>query len=124
MMHNNITPLFSTVKQRYVREGEWILNEMSNDYEYKHKFLVLKKGQVDVWQFFTEYHKFIHLYDNTNYCIDIAINKSRGNDTPTIGEVVFAVKNLPKVQTTGFTYVTIIKILNDAVDAKAAKTLI
>ena len=65
------------------------------------------------------------MYAESNFPLVLLFALSLSQLSATIKQLtkLKPVKNLPNVQTIGFTYVAIIKILNDAVEAKAAKTL-
>ena len=77
---------FNTVAHDWTQEKYEVINISFNN------FLERKENQVEVAGLYNEYFRFTHLYDDTDYCIDIAINSNElptTNKTRLIDDIIF-----------------------------------
>ena len=81
---DNITLKFKPVRHDWTQEKYEVINVSFNDP------LKSTESKVEIATFYNEYFQFVHLYDKTDYCINIAFNsKASENETKSKDDIVF-----------------------------------
>ena len=87
---NNMTPIFTNFEQGWDQYKYEVVKLTFND------FLGMRENQVEISGYYEDHFEFVHLYDTSDYCIDIEQNSSVGG-TSMLEEDVVYVKSLPYV---------------------------